>query len=126
MTKYLLAALAAVAVALGGWGYYGHYRNLKLKETITTHELTIGNQAIAIRELHSKQKRDTAVLRDMAARSAALATKQKETDHALSKALAANSEWASTPIPPDVADWLRGEGTAPSTDPGPTADDLTP
>lgn len=126
MTKYLLAALALVAALLGGWGAYGHYRAIKLKADIASQQTTIQNQNTAILAHQAKAKRDTAVLKDIAARNAELLTKQKESSNALSKAIKAAPEWADAPVPPAVSDWLRTAPTVDGTGAGPTTSALVP
>lgn len=118
MTKYFLAAAALVATLLGGWGAYGHYRIKQLKADVDNQQVTIQNQNTAILAHQAKAKRDTAVLKDVAARAAALATKQKEDSHDLSEALKESPNWASTPVPPAVIDWLRDSPTINSTGAG--------
>jgi uncharacterized protein HemX len=118
MTKYFLAAAALVAALLGGWGVYGHYRVKQLKADVVNQQITIQNQNTAILAHQAKAKRDTAVLRDVAARAAALASKQKEDSNDLSKALQESPDWASTPVPPAILEWLRDSPTTNSTGEG--------
>jgi hypothetical protein len=107
MTKYIIAVLAVVAALLGSWGAFGHYRNTKLQADVVAQQTTIQNQNVAILAHQAREKRDTLVLKDMAARQAALIIKQKETTHALSKALEDAPDWASTPLPTGIAEWVR-------------------
>lgn len=107
MTKYLSAVLAAVVLALSGWVFYERHRVTSLKAYVAAQQLTIQNQNTAIQAHQEKAKRDTATLKDMAKRQAALATKQKESTNALSKAIEAAPDWADTPLPDSIIDWVR-------------------
>jgi septal ring factor EnvC (AmiA/AmiB activator) len=107
MTKYLTAILAAVILALSGWVFYERHRVSRLQADVESQQLTIQNQNTAILSHQEKAKRDTATLKDMAKRQAALTVKQKESTNALSKAIGAAPDWADTPLPDSIIDWVR-------------------
>ena len=113
MTRYILATLAALVVALGSmtWLQYNRIDRLQAALTAATGERD------AARAAH--QLAEAAVLsRDKQLRSLqrVQAQRQKELDRVLQD----NRDWADQPVPPGVADWLRQR--APADGPGAPAD----
>lgn len=98
MTKYLLAALAAMVLALGGLGLL--YRAEVRKSAESEQRFTIAVQALS--RVEEQRKQDA---RTLAARQAAIAAQRvlvAQAQEGLQKALQANSVWSDTEVPTDV------------------------
>lgn len=103
MTKYLLALVAALVLALGASG-------LLLKAQIKKN----GAQAAQMQALTEaaersakQRKKDQALLARRAAENRAAALERASTQAALAAALAQNREWADQPVPQEVQDALK-------------------
>lgn len=103
MTKYLIAAIAALMLLLTGVGY-------SLKAQIKKN----GAQATKITALEdvleaaaTQRKADQALLARRAREKAAIALEMASTRQQLDRALAANPDWANQPIPQEVQDALK-------------------
>lgn len=107
MLKYIVAVVAAALLAVSGYSFYLRNVVKAQAETLQDYETTIDTQDRAIKAAAAREKLMAKTLKDNLAAKAALSTKQKESNARLEKALAANADWASQPVPAAVADWLR-------------------
>ena len=107
MMKYLIALLAAVALACAGYASWAHQKAVQATIIIDRQAGTIRLQQEALDAQEQAAKRLTAV--------AALQSKQheqsmrrlRESITAQNAALELAAEWAAQPVPISVVDWLR-------------------
>lgn len=103
MTKYLLAVIAALTLALAGSGYAlkrSYVANGAQKTKITGLEDTIKAQ-------QAQDKRNRALIAKAAKETAAAKAEAVRKAAALDDALARNREWADQPVPQEVQDAME-------------------
>lgn len=105
MTKYLTAALAAVALALGlfAWVQAGRIAALQADIQLVTAERDTARVAHQLAE---------AIITDRDQQLRKLQRQQAQRQKDLDRVLQDNRTWADQPVPPGVADWLRQRATA--------------
>lgn len=98
MTKYLIAALIALAGLSSTLFYRGEAHVATLR-----YDAAKARADTAVKALESAE----AAIKQHRAALAALQQKAKVQDAALQDALVRNAEWAAQPVPPDVLDAIR-------------------
>lgn len=103
MTKYLIAAIAALVLALAGVGYLLKGQIAKNGEQ----SQTIDTLTTALETADKQRKADQALLARRAREKAAIARESASLRLKLDRALAANPDWANQPVPQGVQDALK-------------------
>lgn len=102
MTKYLLAAIAALILALSGAGFL-------LKREIAAHAVEKAARVAVQSSLDGALERESDLRKASVARAAAIASERRKSaaaQAALRKALDVNRAWADQPVPKEVQDAL--------------------
>jgi hypothetical protein len=121
ITKYIITALLALCLALGGYGYWAHQEARRAAITISAQKGTIDAQEAALATAEALHARSEKALLARTRANTALIKKHKEAIDALSTIRSSNPGWYDSPLPPGVAEWLRdhangqgaGQGAAP-------------
>lgn len=105
MTKYLIAAIAALVLALGGMGYV-----LKSQvERAAVLEVQVKTLTDAQKQAATRRKKDAATLVAREKEIASQARKLAEAQQGLSEALQAEKAWSDTDVPTPVQKALSGD-----------------
>lgn len=107
ITKYIITALLALCLALGGYGYWAHQEARRAAITISAQKGTIDAQEAALGAAKALHEADNKALLARTQANRVLTKKHKEAIDALSTIRATSPGWYDSPLPPGVAEWLR-------------------
>ena len=109
--KYILAALAALVIMLGLWGYAGHNQAKALRTDLGNAQVALQGYERATALLQEDAQRIRKTLTARAVYAEALLIKRNTENASLKEALGASPDWATAPIPDGVRKAL-GDTTA--------------
>lgn len=117
----MVAAMAALLLGLAGYNFYLRNANASLLVEMAANAALIESQHQELKAGAARELRGAATLKQYLADNRSLAKKESIANDKLNSALKDSKEWASTPIPDAVADWLRDnqalDGDSPGTAP---------
>lgn len=116
ITKYVITALLALCLALGGYGYWAHQEARRAAITISAQKGTIDAQEAALATAAALHASSEKALLARTQANRVLTKKHKEAIDALSTIRTRSPGWYDSPLPPGVAEWLRdhANGQGPS------------
>lgn len=103
LTKYLIIALAVLALAAGGLGYGWYHQIGRTAATEAERDTAVE----ALQTAQEALKRSRALSARLAKEKAATALAGARTRQSVEKSLEQHQDWASTPVPKGVQDAME-------------------
>jgi hypothetical protein len=112
MTKYLIAGLLAVLIAVSALAGLQYRRIGALQGDLAHGQATLRatQQELAAAQEHARLAEQVLLQREQRIRQLQRTAAQRQKD--LDRVLQDNRGWADQPVPPDVSDWVRGRSSS--------------